>query len=484
VSFAALAARAAPLRSAEFRRFLGGVTLTNTSSWIYYTAVTWTMLQSNGAAAAVAFMPLMLVIPVPVSLLLAGQLTDRRGPRHVLLLSQIAMAAVIALAGVLALANMLSFIPTLAIGFLVGVITGFQTVPSQALIVRLVDQRDAASAYSTSLLTIGIARIVGGPVGGALVAVGGPGPAFLVAAAGAGGALLLFVALPQTEGLAKSAITRSTVLDIGRALTWATKARAALLMIVADALLSAFIFPYMAMLSLVARDVLHGTSADMGLLIAAGGVGVLIGAFTVQDLGRWLGQGRLLVVALVASAIGVAGLGSSSVLLLSAGLAGLVAAATNAFGVTEGLLLQTMTPPPIRGRVLAIDGVVANVANPLGILAVGLLAEQFGAGPVMLGMAVVAVGGVFAILAVRRPVVLLDVDEDGQLVDARRAVRAEEPVPDDGLDEPTPVDGGDEPPTEEAPVSEPGVVGVPVMAGAMAVAAAEDDLAEEGVRTT
>ena len=90
-----------------------------------------------------------------------------------------------------------------------------------------------------------------------------------------------------------------------------------------------------------------------------------------------------------------------------------------------------MTPPPIRGRILAIDGVVANIANPLGILTVGLLVDRFGAREVLIGMAIVAVVGVLTILAVRRPVALLDVDEEGDLVDARRALRVEE-VPEDG----------------------------------------------------
>src|SRR5204862_4599319 len=141
-----------------------------------------------------------------------------------------------------------------------------------------------------------------------------------------------------------------------------------------------------------------------------------IGACTVQAIGRRIGQGRLLVGAVIAAAIGVAGLGLSSVLLVSAVLAGVVAASTNAFGVTEGLLLQTMTPPPIRGRVLAIDGVVANIANPIGILAASLLVDRLGGRVVLVGMAVIALVGVLAILTIRRPMVLLDVAEDGALV--------------------------------------------------------------------
>jgi hypothetical protein len=50
--------------------------------------------------------------------------------------------------------------------------------------------------------------------------------------------------------------------------------------------------------------------------------------------------------------------------------------------------------------------------------------------PVLPAMAGLGVGRLLVVVALRRPLVGLDVDEDGALVDARRAVRAEEPVVD------------------------------------------------------
>jgi predicted MFS family arabinose efflux permease len=241
--------------------------------------------------------------------------------------------------------------------------------------------------------------------------------------------MLLFLTLPQTHGLGPSESLRSPLFDMARALAWATKARAAIAMVAIGAVVSALLMPYLVLMPVVARDLIGGTAADLGLLIAAGGVGVLISAALVPIAARHLGQGRLMVATIAAAATGIAGLGLSSSFLLSAAFGALVAAATNTFGVVEGLLLQTMTPPPIRGRVLAIDGVIFNIANPLGILGAGLLVDQLGARTLLVGMAALCLLGVFAILLLRRPVVILDVDDAGELVDARRAVRAEEPAP-------------------------------------------------------
>ena len=277
-----LAAELEPLRSPEYRRYLIGWTLYGASSWIFFTAITWTFLASDGAAAAVGYLPLVLVIPVPVALVVSGILTDRRGPRDVviagLILNGVAMAAGAALVAV----GAFTFVPTLVVGFIVGISTGIVTVPGQMLMLRLVEQRHASGAAGSNLLTIAGARVLGGPIGGLIVALGGAVPAFLVAAA---------ATLPRMSGF-DGHPRRASALDVGRALQWATRARGALAVIALGAAMALFVFPYMSMLSVVARDLVKGGAGDLGLLIGAGGIGVAIAAFAIHLLNRWFTRGR------------------------------------------------------------------------------------------------------------------------------------------------------------------------------------------------
>src|SRR5687768_15938065 len=130
-----------PLRSPGYRRYLLGWTLYGSSSWIFYTAITWTFLASDGAAAAVAFLPTVLVIPVPVALIVSGALTDRRGPRDVVIAGLVMSGLAMAAAAGLVLMGAFTFVPTLVVGFVTGIATGIVTVPAQMLMLRLVEQR-------------------------------------------------------------------------------------------------------------------------------------------------------------------------------------------------------------------------------------------------------------------------------------------------------------------------------------------------------
>jgi predicted MFS family arabinose efflux permease len=424
-----------PLRSPRYRTYLLGWTLYNASSWLFYTAMTWTFLQSDGAAAAVAFLPTALVVPVPMALLVSGLVTDRRGPRDVVIAGLLLTAVVMAAAAGLVAMHAFSFGPTLAIGFVTGVATGIVTVPAQVLMLRLVEPRHASGAAGSNLLTTAVARILGGPIGGALVAAWGPVPAFLVAAGGSLAGAVLFASLPRVSGV-DARPRRARALDLGRALRWSIRARGVVVVIALDAVVGLLVFPYLSMLSVVARDLVHGTAADLGLLIGAGGVGVALASVGIHLLNRRLSRGRVLLLTLAVSAAGVAGLAATSSLVVALILAAIIAAFTNMFAATENLLVQTMSPVALRGRVLALDGVLFNVANPIGTLSAGLLIGPFGVQAVLLGMAGASVVSATGLVLLRSGILRVGINEAGDLDDPRLAVRAIEPDGERGIPSP------------------------------------------------
>ena len=404
-----------PLRIPAYRRFFAGWTLYLASAWVYSTALTWTFLQSSGTAAAVGYLPVALVLPVPVALVLGGLITDRRGPKAALVFSQSAMCLTVLAIGLLSAAGQLTFVPVLVTGFLIGIFGGFGGVPAQALMVRLVDRRLMASVYALSLVSVGLGRLVGGPLGGQIVQLVGATPALMVGAAGIGASALLFATLPHVEPL-ETAAARVGFRDLGDTIRWVRWMPAAIAIIALEATLSGLVYPYQQVMPVIARDVLGGGAPALGLLVAAGGAGVVLGGTFLAFAGRRLGQGRLLAAAIITAASGIAGLAISHSLLLSMVLAALVAGGSNAASMTASLLLQTMSPPRMRGRVLALDSVVSSLANPISLLGVGLLVERLGPTPVLLAMAGLGILALAAVRLAHRPILTLDVDSRGHLV--------------------------------------------------------------------
>lgn len=216
-----------PLRDAPYRRFLLASVIVSICSWIFYTAQTWNFLEASGTAAAVAYLPIVLVIPVPIALVIGGVLTDRRGPKRTLVFAQGATAVTMVAIAAVAAAGHLTFVPTLATGFLLGICAGLGSVSGQALLVRIVDRRVIAKAFALSLVATGIGRLVGGPVGGFVVQAYGAVPAFVIAASGIVVATLIFLTLPHVEPLETSGprISRRDLVD---AFAWVRRTPAAL----------------------------------------------------------------------------------------------------------------------------------------------------------------------------------------------------------------------------------------------------------------
>ena len=407
-----------PLQNAAYRRFLLASVITSVCSWIFYTAQTWNFLEASGTAAAVAYLPIVLVIPVPIALVIGGVLTDRRGPKQTLVLAQGATAATMALIALLAAIGQLTFLATILTGFLLGICAGLGSVPGQAILVRIVDRRVIAKAFALSLVATGIGRLVGGPVGGGLVEAYGALPAFAVASIGIVVATLIFLTLPHAEPLETSGprISRRDLVD---AFGWVRRTPTALAIIAADATMAAVIYPYTAIVPVIARDLLGGGAAQMGILVSAGGVGAIVGGVVLAPLGRRLGQGRLFLVGVVVAGAGVAALGLSHSALASAAVAALIGGASIGASVTSGLLLQTMSPPRLRGRVLALDSVLWNLVNPVSLLVLGLAVAQIGAGPVLLAMGVLTASAIATIVLAQRPLLHLDMDARGEVTAER-----------------------------------------------------------------
>jgi MFS family permease len=183
--------------------------------------------------------------------------------------------------------------------------------------------------------------------------------------------------------------------------------------------MAAVVYPYTAIVPVIARDLLGGGAADLGILISAGGVGAIVGGILLAPMGRRLGQGRLFLGGVVAAGAGIAALGFSHSVVVSSVVAAVIGGASIGASVTSGLLLQTMAPPRLRGRVLALDSVLWNLVNPVSLLVLGLSVEQLGAGPVLLAMGCLTALSVATIAVAHRPVLALDVNARGELTTGR-----------------------------------------------------------------
>jgi len=235
-----------------------------------------------------------------------------------------------------------------------------------------------------------------------LLEVAGPAPTFVVAATGLGLSVPVILGLPALPGLEQAGGMASS--ELRSAMRWLRESPVATAIVLLGGIAGLFVMSRFSLLPVVVRDVLAGGPGDLGLLTTGGGAGMLLGTIMTEVTGRRLGRGRALLLALSVAAVGLAGLGVSSILAVAVGLAGLIAGATMIYHLTSATLLQLLAPARMRGRVLAIFDVIRLGFVPGGSLVAGAVVDRVGISAVLLvygGLtlaAVVVTATVFAAL--------------------------------------------------------------------------------------
>ena len=333
--------------------------------------------------------------------LLAGAWVDRLRRRPILIAADLGRAVLVASIPVAAVLGRLTLVHLYVVAALAGVLTVFFDVAYEAFLPTLVAPEHVFEGNSKLGVTGSLAEIVVPGITGLLVQlISAPltllldGLSFVVSAL-----TLAAIRAPEPPPPARGPET-SIVREIGEGLrmTWGQPVLRALAL--ATAWRDFFGSFYGALYSLYALQVLGLTPLVLGLLIAGGGLGALLGAAVARPLALRLGQGPALVLAL--ALMGLVGLltplagGPRWLVILCLLLPQLVGDLFRAaFEISARSLRQALIPVSWLGRVGASVGFLVGGLGTLGLLVGGILGSAIGIRPAIW---VAALGGALAAL--------------------------------------------------------------------------------------
>jgi MFS family permease len=142
-----------------------------------------------------------------------------------------------------------------------------------------------------------------------------------------------------------------------------------------------------------ADQILHGGARGLGLLMGASGIGALIGALSLAARSGARGLGRLVAFAVAGFGISLILFSFSRSFWLSAALLLPVGFFMIVEMASTNTLIQTLVPDNLRGRAMAVYGMMFMGMAPFGALLAGAIAHRLGA-PIT-----VALGGAVCIVA-------------------------------------------------------------------------------------
>ncbi|WBB69981.1 MFS transporter [Micromonospora sp. WMMD812] len=366
-----------PLRTAVYRNLWLALLAANIGTWMQTVGAQWLLINEPNASTLVALVQTASLLPVLLLALPAGALADTFDRRHLLVSVQLFLVVVAVGLTLLTAAGRMPPALLLTLTFAFGVGQALTLPAWAAVIPELVpkDQLRAASALGS--ISVNVARAVGPAVAGVLISRSGPAPVFGLNA-------LAFLVFALTLWRWRPA--RARAVEVPERFTAALRAGGRYVRhspIVRRLLRRALVFlvpgsALWALLPLVAHRRLGLGSSGYGLLLAALGIGAILGGVLLPWVRTRLTANQFLLVAGVlfgAALIVVATVRAVPVVLgalLPAGLSWVIVLAN------VNAEMQLFLPGWVRARGLAVYQVVFAGGQAVGAFAWGVLADVAG----------------------------------------------------------------------------------------------------------
>lgn len=396
----------------EFLTYLGAAIGTLTGLWLLETTLQWTVLTSSGSSALVGVLYVAIFVPMVILIVPVGLVIDRYGAKPLLLVSQVVWCTVMLVGATLSHFGLMNAHVAIVMAVFDGTSTAMWTVPAQLVLGRLVRKELMPSAIGLGLLQFAAGRIIGGSVAGATLSAGTT-TAFLVGAISVVFGIAAALKVRENRSFERRSMSPPWPAEIAGALSWAIHNSPVVSLLTLGGITALLTLDYITVLPAIARTILHAGPAGLGQMTAAGGVGLAVAAFVADGFGRALGRGVTICLSLGCAAIALALLGVSTSLAVSLVLVALVVGSLGVFGATNNSLLQALSPPAMRGRVLALYGLVVWVIFPAASFTTGFLVDRFGASSVLLAMGALTLGTLVLLLLTYRPLLKLDIGTSG-----------------------------------------------------------------------
>ena len=366
------------LKHRNYRLFFIGQGASLVGTWITRVATSWLVYRLTNSAWLLGIVGFAGQIPTFVIAPFAGVMVDRWNRHRVLVWTQVFSMLQSAALAYYALRGTITVWHVIVLVAIQGLINAFDTPARQAFVVEMVEKReDLPNAIALNSSLVNLARLVGPSIAGILIAAFGEGWCFTIDAvsyvAVIASLLMMNVAIKPRK------VRRHALEEFREGFRYAAShgaIRSALLLLASVSLVGA---PFMVLLPIFAKEVLHGGPNTLGILTGATGVGAIAGALWLASRRDSSNLERVITLAGVTFGLGLVAFSLSAKVALSLALLVAVGAGMMITMAAVNTRIQTLVEEDKRGRVMSFFTMAFFGMAPFGALAAGALAAKIGA---------------------------------------------------------------------------------------------------------
>ncbi len=358
----------------NFRLFWIGQTVSLIGTWMQQVGQGWLALQLSNSAFIVGLVSAAGSLPILLFSLYAGVIVDRRDKLRLVKVAQVLLSVEAALLWWLVWSGRITIPLLVGLAAMNGLISAVEIPARQSMIVDLVGREDVVDAIALNSGGFNLARIIGPSIAAAVIAGAGLAWCFGINALSYIAVIgcLAAIHLPKFVPAEKIVAAREGFLE-GMAYIRSRRDVTGIMGLIA--VYSIFGLQYLAMMPVIARNVLHTGAGGYGFLVTLVGVGALSGALVLAAFSTRVRRGRLFLI----SAFSFAALLLVFSLVRNITVAGILLVFIGLTMMINGALangmLQTIVPDVLRGRVMAAYVFVYVGFTPVGSLIAGAVAH-------------------------------------------------------------------------------------------------------------
>jgi MFS family permease len=364
-----------PLReSPDFRRLWAGSVLSSLGGTMTDFAVTLQVWRLTHAAIAVGLLGLARMIPALTVAMVGGSLADATDRRKLVLITSgcaMGVSALFAAQAIAGLRQLWLLYVLVVVGASINSITG----PARRTFApRLLPASLLPAGLALNQLMLPVSMIAGPALAGLIAAAGGLQLCYIVDLVSFTAALYGVARLPAMPPQDAGPDRGLRAVAAGVRFIFASRPLAGAFL--ADLNATVFGLP-VALFPAINAERFGGHPQTLGLLTASIGVGGLLGMVFSGPVGRVTRPGRGMLVTVSVWGAGMACFGVTHLLWLALGALAVAGGADTVTVVFRGMIVQTVIPEGLRGRITAADYVVGYGGGQLGNLESGAVGSLF-----------------------------------------------------------------------------------------------------------
>jgi predicted MFS family arabinose efflux permease len=361
----------------NYRVYVSGNAVGLIGTWLQRVSVGWLAWTLTHSGAWLGIMSMAEFFPVVFLSPLAGVLADRRNQVSVIRTTQVIGGLQASVLAVLVYSGAITIEWLFALTLLLGITNSFAQPSRMALISNLVDRAALPSALAINSIVFNSARFIGPAIAGLVIAQASVGAAFALNAATY---IIFFTAMTRLHPVAalSGGAGRNVLRASAEAYSYVSRHPGIAPMLLLFTVTTIATRGYIELFPGFADDVFQRGAAGLSVLVSTVGLGAICG-------GAWMllrpGLNGLTSVVLghtLVISLAILGFTATDQFYVALPFVFVAGTAMVITGVGAQTLIQASVEPQMRGRVMALYGMIFRAGPALGAVLMGSLSERFG----------------------------------------------------------------------------------------------------------